>query len=202
MDVDGSTWSLKSYLRSVMPRHRYLHSIGAGLTARCIAELYGADPAKCMVAGLLHDIARDMGSEELLKKAANFSILVSKVEAAQPVLLHGPVGAEVAKRAFGIDDPEVLNAVRVHTTGLPGMGLVEKVVFVADYVEPFREFEGVEGLRRLAFIDIDSALLKSIELTLDYLVRSRRPIDARMVETRNWLLDIGPHRHSLGDTVV
>lgn len=188
MSIATSIGGLRACIRTAMPRHRYLHSIGVALTARCLARLYGADPVKCAIGGLLHDIERDSDPEELLKKAINFSILVTNVEKVQPVLLHGPVGAEVARRTFGIGDSDVLNAIRFHTTGSPGMGLVEKVVFVADYVEPFREFDGVEGLRELAFSDIDRAVLKSIDATLDYLLKNGKPIDARMIETRNWLL--------------
>lgn len=168
--------------------HRFDHSVGVSQTAVKLAGLYGGDVSKARVAGLLHDCARDLSSHILLKMAESFGIVVSDVEAECPMLLHAPVGACLAKADFGITDEEILAAIRCHTTGCRDMSLLAKIIFLADYIEPQRDFPGVDILRELAWRDLDKAVLAGYDQTLLYIIRQGGLIHGASVEGRNALI--------------
>jgi predicted HD superfamily hydrolase involved in NAD metabolism len=129
-----------------------------------------------------------MPNNLLLKAAAESGIVVLGVEQKEPVLLHAPVGAVIARRDYGVDDPEVLAAIRWHTTGGPDMSLLDEIVFLADYIEPGRSFPGVEKLRALAAASFPEALLAAYDQTLGYLLAEGGLIHPATVEGRNALL--------------
>jgi len=112
-----------------------------------------------------------------------------------PVLWHAPVGAEAVREELGIDDEEVLDAIRFHTTGRPGMSLLEKVIFLADYIEPGRSFSGVEEVRRLARENLDRAILKALDNTILYLIERGFKVYPQTLLTRNDMLDQIPQTH-------
>lgn len=171
-----------------MSPERFLHSLGVRDTARGLALKYGADVEKASLAGLIHDYARDMEDSLLLEKAREFGIPVSEVERLAPALLHGPVGAGLVARELGIDDEEVLRAVASHTTGGPAMTLLEQIIYVADYIEPGRDFPGVDELREATWRDLDRGTLQAFEHTLYYLLDRKMFIHPATVEGRNFLL--------------
>ncbi|MDT8902233.1 bis(5'-nucleosyl)-tetraphosphatase (symmetrical) YqeK [Anaeroselena agilis] len=175
-------------LTKVLSPKRLEHSRGVSETAAVLAAKYGADVGKARLAGLLHDCARGMPSNILLQVAAASGIVVNDVEKREPMLLHAPVGAMIASRDFGVDDPEVLAAIRWHTTGGPSMALLDEIVFLADYIEPARSFPGVDRLRELAGEDLPVALLAAYDQTLSHLLAERRLIHPATVEGRNALL--------------
>ncbi len=175
-------------LRKQLPPKRLAHSLGVSETAAELAAKYGADVAKARLAGLLHDCARGMPNNLLLKVAAESGIVVLGVEQLEPVLLHAPVGAFIARRDYGVDDPEVLAAIRWHTTGGPGMSLLDEIIFLADYIEPGRSFPGVERIRALAAASLPEALLAAYDQTLRYLLAEGGLIHPATVEGRNDLL--------------
>ena len=179
---------IKEILRRELPRPRYLHSLGVQKAAVSLAGVYGADPEKASLAALIHDCAKNMDGRHLLKRAVEFDILVDIVEKPLPDLLHGPVGAALAQRKFGVEDEEVLRAVRFHTTGVAGMSTLDKIIYLADYLEPGRDFPGVDRLRALAAVDLDEALLVAMEGTIRYVMGIRGMIHSRTIEARNWLL--------------
>lgn len=168
--------------------HRFAHSVGVSQTAVKLAGLYGGDVDKARVAGLLHDCARDLSSHILLKMAESFGIVVSDVETACPMLLHAPVGACLARTDFGITDEEILTAIRWHTTGCRDMSLLAKIIFLADYIEPQRDFPGVDSLRELAWRDLDKAVLAGYDQTLLYIIRQGGLIHSASVDGRNALI--------------
>lgn len=167
---------------------RLKHSLGVSETAVELALLYGADPAKARLAGLLHDCARNMPNNILLKRAETSGILVNDIERRHPVLLHAPVGAIVARQEYGVDDPEILSAIRWHTTGGPDIALLDHIVFLADYIEPGRAFDGVEKLRTLARQSFSEALLAAYDATIGYIIAERGLLHISTVEGRNAIL--------------
>ena len=166
---------------------RYLHTLGVQYTSVCLAMLYGCPTEKAELAGLLHDCAKHLSGEKLLCKATEFGVEISGIEANQPYLLHGKIGSIYAQAKYGIDDPDILNAIQNHTTGRPDMTLLEKIVFVADYIEPSRKkAPNLEILRKEAFTDLDSAVLHILSQTLAYLKTSGCTIDSQTEITFNY----------------
>lgn len=165
--VDRET--LLRALRDEVPEPRYRHTLGVVEAAVRLAERYGADPTKAELAAILHDFAKFWPIDRL-RAAVQASAFPQDVLAYDTELWHGPVAAEVAKARFGVADEDVLNAIRYHTTGRPGMSVLEKVVCLADYIEPGRQFPGVDEIRRLAEVDLDAALAKALGGTIAYLI--------------------------------
>lgn len=175
-------------LKGMLTPQRFEHSRGVeGETVR-LAELYGADVQVCKIAGLLHDCARDMSYQDLLRTAEEHPGSAPEDCKNIPILLHSFVGAVVAKEKFGITDERILNSIRIHTLGDVDMTLEEKVVCLADYTEPTRNFAGVTLLRTLANSDLDDALLASFDSTIRHLINTRREINVRLLSARNALL--------------
>lgn len=161
---------LQKQLENVLTEKRYAHTIGVEHTAACLAMRYGEDIEKASVAGLLHDCAKCLPNEILLQECEKYHIEITSLEKRNPHLLHGKLGAFYAKNKYGIDDEAILQAIRYHTTGRPAMTLLEKIIFIADYVEPLRkEIPGLSEIRGQVFINIDKAVCMALENTLDYL---------------------------------
>jgi predicted HD superfamily hydrolase involved in NAD metabolism len=179
---------LKSKLRSLLDEERYLHSIGVMETAIHLAKKYGADVEKAQVAGLLHDCAKGYSDEELLKFAQRYGIEVDDVLKNAPFLLHGPIGAHLVEEIFGIKDKEIKRAISLHTTGDVNMSLLDEIVFLADYIEPNRDFEGVTQLRELAEENLELALLKSFDSTICYVLQRGLLLYEKTVKARNYIL--------------
>jgi predicted HD superfamily hydrolase involved in NAD metabolism len=169
---------------------RYTHSLGVAQQAAALAERYGADVWRARWAGLLHDVAREWSAAELVAAARDLGIGVDYlVEMAPMACLHAEVGADCAKREFGVEDEGVLAAIAAHTVGREQMSLLEKVVFLADAIEPNRPSAPyIEELRELAGKDLDKACLRAYDHTLDYLLRTRQMIHPVAVRGRNWLI--------------
>lgn len=173
---------------------RLAHVRRVQATARLLAERYGAPAEAAAVAGLMHDYARCFPADVLLAEARQRGLVIDPVEEVQPNLLHGPVAAALLSEEGLVTDTAVLDAIRWHTTGRPGMGLLEKVIWLADYIEPGRSFPGVEQIRALAAQDLDRALLAAFDNTLNYLVQRRLLIHPYTVQARNWLLQQRPNQ--------
>jgi len=167
---------------------RYLHSLGVAEAAAALAQCYGANPEKARIAGLVHDCGKSPSKNILLKRVLEFGIVMDEIEQVETHLLHGPVSAELAQREFGIDDEEMLSAIRYHTTGRVWMSLLEKIVYLADYIEPGRCFPGVDELRKVAYRNLDIALLQAMDLTLIHIIERGLMIHPRTVAARNWLV--------------
>lgn len=178
---------LLAWVKQRIPSERMAHSIRVADLAKRLAERYGADPDKVWLAGILHDCARDVSPANLLEMAQTWSIPVTDLEVRAPILLHGPVGAELVRRECGVEDPQILDAIRFHTTGRPGMSSVEKIVFVADYAEPGRDFPGVERVRAQLFACLDAAVRLALDQSLSYLLRRGLLLHPAMVAARNGL---------------
>ena len=175
---------IKKYLKKHLTKERYHHTIGVAYTAMSMAMKYNPQPdnnefmVKAEIAGLLHDCAKCMDNDKKIRICDKNQISYSKIEAENPYLLHGKVGAYIARKEFNILDEDILNAITWHTTGRPDMSLLEKIIFVADYIEPSRRpIPELNLIRQLAFTDIDQAVIKILENTLKYLNEKGNPID-------------------------
>lgn len=175
---------LRKAMKEVQTSKRFEHTKGVEYTSAALAMRYGASMEDALVAGLLHDCAKCLTDEEQLSVCEKNNLNISEVEKKHPSLLHSKVGAYLAEHKYGIQNQDILNAIRNHTTGRQGMSLLEKIVFVADYVEPGRtQAPNLAEIRQLAFEDIDRALLKILEDTLSYLEDSEDEIDPQTRRT-------------------
>lgn len=180
--------SLRTKLGQWLNEKRYFHSLGVEETARALAREYGINEEQAGLAGLLHDWGRGLENHLLLKKAREFDIVVEGIEEKALYLLHGPVGARMVEVELGIKDPDILQAISLHTTGSGEMTLLDKIIYLADYIEPGRVFPGVDRIRKMAFANLDKALLMATDNTLFYLIKKKALIHQNTIELRNTLL--------------
>lgn len=180
---------IKSKLKQMIPEKRYIHSINVMETSRKLAVKYGADAEKAALAGLIHDCARGLTTDETFDLCARYNITVDSIMRRKPILLHGEVGAFLAAEEFGIDDSSVLEAVRVHTLGKENMDKLSSIVFIADYTEPGRSFAGVERIREAADISIEKAIVAGIDSTIGFNLEKGGLLHPQAIITRNWALE-------------
>ncbi|MCG0240017.1 MAG: bis(5'-nucleosyl)-tetraphosphatase (symmetrical) YqeK [Firmicutes bacterium] len=179
---------LEAAMRRRVPVDRLRHVYGVVETALDLARKYGGDPDRVRAAALMHDYAKALPPEELLSLGRRFGLITDPAEEENPELLHAPVGAALLEEEGLITDPEVLSAIRWHTTGTPGMSHLDQIIWLADLIEPTRRFPGVEEIRAAAWKDLSLGVLAGLDHTLTYLIRTGRRIHLKTVETRNWLL--------------
>lgn len=184
----SSIEELTNLLKENLPQERLLHSLGVMKTAKTLAGIYGADEYKAQVAGLLHDCARGMSFEHQLIMSKNFGILLDDIQKREKALIHGPLGATLAREIYKITDEEIIHAIRIHTTGDIGMSCLDKIIFVSDFIEPGRCFPGVENLREKAFSDLDDAVLAAFNSTIGYIIDKGSLLHPKTVRGRNFLL--------------
>lgn len=162
-------------IKESMSALRWQHSLGVAQTAEALAAFWGADREKAWWAGILHDYAREMPEDQLVKTAQEYGLTVLDEEKAGPVVLHAPVGAFLVKEDFDIRDPEILSAIAKHTVGGESLSLLDKIIFLADMIEPGRDWPGVEKLRTMVYQDMDGAMAEALAGTIQYLrVQNRR----------------------------
>jgi nicotinate-nucleotide adenylyltransferase len=157
-----SVEEMKKTLKDILPERRFAHSLSTAETAVNLARIHGADEEKAYIAGLLHDCARvtHVSGERMVKMAKSRGLHLDEHQKKSPVLIHAPLGAIFAKADFFVTDDDILNAIKHHTTGRPGMNLLEKIVFTADHTEPLRgNDEHLEAARTCAKFDLNAAVL-------------------------------------------
>ena len=170
-------------MEKVQDAKRFAHTLGVEFTAAALAMRYQADVTDAQIAGLLHDCAKCLTDEKRVGICEKHRIPMTDIERRNPFLLHAKVGEYLAREKYGITNPDILNAIRFHTTGRENMSLLEKIVFIADYIEPGRrQASNLADIRQLAFTDLDAAMLKILEDTLSYLKATGGELDP-MTET-------------------
>ena len=167
---------------------RFRHSRDVSRTAVLLAERWGADIEQARLAGILHDCARSLRGEALLSAVKEAGLEPSDIEYSQTSLLHAPLGAVWARKRFGVEDPAILQAIRRHTTGAAHMTLLDKVIYIADFIEPGRHFPGVEKIRELAAKGPDETLLAAYNHTIAYILAGDGLLHPDTVAGRNSLL--------------
>ena len=162
------------YIRKIMsdkldPK-RYEHTLGVSFTAAALAMAHDYDITDAEMAGLLHDCAKHFPESVLISKCRKHGIYLSEEELKSPAVIHAIYGAYLAEHKYGISDREVINSIRYHTTGRAGMSKLEKIIYLADYIEPTRSSsEILPEVRRLAFTDLDLCMYKILGSTVEYL---------------------------------
>lgn len=176
--------NIRESMKKILDNKRYEHTLGVAYTAASLAMRYDYNMQDAMIAGLLHDCAKCLSDKKRLSICEKNNIPITKAEEKNPSLLHAKVGAYVAAEKYDVDNEEILNAIRFHTTGKPSMNLLEKIIYIADYIEPNRkQAPNLDIVRCLAFKDIDEALVKILSDTLIYLQESKEEIDPLTQET-------------------
>jgi len=160
---------MKELLEASIPGKRFKHSVAVFETAIKMAEHFNCDKEKVAIAALLHDCGREVPTKESVSWANEHDFSVDEIEANQPILLHSKIGTYFAKEKYGVHDLEILDAIRYHTTGINGMTDIAKIVFLADIIEPNRDYPGVEDLRKVSFKNLDKAMLMAYCNTTTYL---------------------------------
>ena len=171
-----------SYLR----HKRIPHVLGTEQEAIRLAERYGADVEKARVAALLHDCTKKLDMDEQLALCRHYGIELDELERKALKLLHAKTGAAVARDVFGVDD-EIYRAIWWHTTGHANMTLLEKIIYLADYIEPSRDFPGVDKLRAVCYKDLNEGLLTGLEMTIEEMTGMGNPVHRATIEARDAL---------------
>ena len=177
----------EAFARSRLSKERYEHTLRVADTAADLALAHDLDADMARLAALLHDAAREMDPEVFLNLANKWRLQVEDPERQSPKLLHGPVAAELARREFGMDNEEVLQAVRAHTTGRPGMGPLALVLYVADKIEPARDYPSVGRLRKLAGEDLNEAATESLRRAIAHNEERGKATHPASLKMLDWL---------------
>ncbi len=182
---------IRKAMEKTQDAKRYEHTLGVTYTAAALAMRYDESIKNAEMAGLLHDCAKCLSDQKRLSICAKHNISINDVERRNPFLLHAKVGSFLAMDEYHVRDIDVINAILNHTTGRPQMSRLEKIIFVADYIEPGRkQAPNLKEIRKLAFVDLDQALLKILKDTLDYLEKGGGEIDPMTKKTYEYYADI------------
>lgn len=179
---------MKQLLQASLPPKRYKHSVHVYETALELAKSHKLPEEKIAICALLHDCGREIASKESAAKADALGIAIDDVERNQPILLHAKLGVYYAQTKYGVTDKEILEGISQHTTGAAHMTDLAKVVFLADMIEPGRDFPGIEDLRKLAHKSLDKAMLKAYSNTIEYLLAGGQLIHPHCIDGYNELM--------------
>jgi len=176
---------IKDVLKHTLSEERYLHTIGVADSAKELAIRFGADPEKAYLAGLLHDCAKEIPKDKRIPICKKYGVMVSKLEERNTGLLHGKLGEVMAKKVYKVTDREILDAIRTHTVGMPGMSKLQEIVYLADFIEPGRKnIDCLEEIRAYAKEDLDKAVYYFSAYLVEFLERTKPgDIDALTYQT-------------------
>lgn len=185
--MNDSTIDIRKALQAILPEWRMEHTLGVQYTATALAMCHDVDLKAASLAGLLHDCAKAVKKQDKLSECREHGIFISEYEYSNPDMLHGKLGAFYAQERYGVDDQDILNAIRYHTTGRPNMSLLEKIIYIADYIEPNRSTApNLHELRKLAFVDLNRCLVAILEQTVTYLEQSGVSIDQTSMDAYHY----------------
>ena len=177
---------LRPVALSYLKHRRIPHVLGTEQEAIRLAERYGADVEKARAAALLHDCTKKLDMPAQLALCEQYGIELDELEQKALKLLHSKTGAAIARDVFGVDD-DIYSAIWYHTTGHAHMTKLEKIIYLADYIEPSRDFPGVDTLRKVCYEDLDKVLLLGLEMTIEEMTAMGNPVHRATVEARDWL---------------
>ncbi|MCD7981133.1 MAG: bis(5'-nucleosyl)-tetraphosphatase (symmetrical) YqeK [Clostridiales bacterium] len=161
---------IQQHLKESLKETRFRHTMGVVETAVQLAQIYGCSKKKAKYAALLHDCAKYLPDQDKITMCRREGVPISRAEMENPSLLHAKCGAILARQVYGVEDEEILHAIRVHTTGVPNMSLLDQILFVADYIEPGRtSAPNLDRLRELSLHDLDMTTYRILEDTVSYL---------------------------------
>lgn len=175
---------MQQKLKKHLDEDRYEHTLGVMYTAGALAMRYQENIRSALIAGLLHDCAKCIPTNKKFKMCSKYHLEVSETERSNPSLLHAKLGAYLAEKKYHVRDEAILSAITFHTTGKPAMSLLEKIVYVADYIEPGRrELPNMAEIRRLAFENIDECIYQILQDSLNYLNTRNITVDSMTEKT-------------------
>ncbi len=179
---------LRKKIEKELHAKRYEHTLSVAYTAASLAMVHNVDTDSAMTAGLLHDCAKCLPTDKLISLCRKNDLPVSEVELQNPAaLLHAKAGSFLARKKYGVTDDDILNAIKYHTTGRPEMSKLEKILYIADYIEPGRKHAAnLLQIRKMAYQDLDQTLFKILEDTLSYLLTTGGEIDSMTQETYDY----------------
>lgn len=186
MDYTSKINEVKQFLEEVLDPKRFAHTMRVGECARDLADTYHTDKVKAYLAGIIHDLAKKR-EKELLKTYDISDLISAKDQETYFPIIHSHLAYKEAQDRFAIKDKDILNSILYHTTGRLGMTDLEKIVFIADAIEPGRG-KGVEEIRTLAFKDLDKALVMVMDLPIGSCLKKKTPIYPLTIEARNYYL--------------
>ena len=171
---------LRKEMEKELTSKRYEHTLSVAYTAASLAMVHDVDVNNALIAGMLHDCAKCFSAKKVISLCKKHNLPVSEVELQNPTaLLHAKAGSFLAKEKYGIEDEDILNAIKYHTTGRPNMSKLEKIIYIADYIEPGRTHAAnLKQIRKTAYEDLDKALFRILEDTLAYLQSTGGRIDS------------------------
>ena len=188
-------YQMQKKLEKYLDENRFLHTLGVMYTCAALAMVHDCDLVDVQVAGLLHDSAKCIPNKKKLSMCAKYGNSITEFEREHPFLIHAKLGAYIAKEKYGIQNPEILSAITWHTTGKPKMSKLEKIVYVADYIEPQRDkAPHLDSIRRLAFQDLDECIHEILKDTLAYLDGGPGDIDNATREAYSYYHEIHQNR--------
>ena len=180
---------IEKNIKDMLPQKRYKHSVNVANCATKLSEIYGYNKEKAYIAGIAHDCAKYLNKEEVKYYVDKYKIVLDELEKDNLALSHSIIGSYIAKYEFGINDEEIISAIRYHTTGKENMNLIEKIIYIADLIEEDRDFPGVEELRDLVYNkQIDKALFISFNNTIKFVIDNNQLIHNRTVSARNYII--------------
>lgn len=175
---------IRRRLKKYLDRPRYEHTLGVMYTAGSMAMCHNVDMDQAMTAGILHDCAKCIPDEKKLRLSSKYHLNISNAEYANPSLIHAKLGAFMAAHKYHIEDKEVIEAIACHTTGKPHMSMLDKIIYIADYIEPGRcEAPNLKKIRQLAYQDMDECLFLILSDSLAYLAKKDAVLDPMTKKT-------------------
>ena len=184
---------IEDVLRRSLSEKRFNHSIGVRDEAKKLAVRYNADPEKAYIAGLVHDCCKTFDLSKSLELCRKYDIRFDEMTMSSKPLIHAPLGAEYARREFDIDDREILDSIAYHTTGRADMTMLDKIIYISDYIEPTRSGYWLPAMRLLAYDNIDDAVRYGLHLSIVYVMDKNEPLHIDTINARNQLLMEGSY---------
>lgn len=179
---------IENKLKETINPKRFKHTLGVVKASTYLAKKYKENVTDAKIAALLHDYAKDFTREQLIEYITAYGIVADNILMEAHELLHGKVAASIAKNEFKIEDVNILNAIENHTTGRAGMSKLEKIVYLADFIEEGRNYPGVEELRKIADEDLDKAVLQALHNTIIYVLTIEKLLHPNTLYARNEML--------------
>ncbi len=186
-DLSGILERARTLARDKLSDKRFGHTERVADTAEHLAHVHNLHPLRTRLAALLHDAAREVNKYKLLKLAENWSLTLNEPERESPGILHGPVAAEMSRRELGIEDEEILEAIRIHTTAAPEMCAISLAVYIADKIEPARDYPSVKRLRKLADSNLHEVTKEALHRVIEYNETRGRAIHPDSRKALEWL---------------
>ncbi|MGX4600899.1 bis(5'-nucleosyl)-tetraphosphatase (symmetrical) YqeK [Faecalimicrobium sp. JNUCC 81] len=181
--------NINSKLKEMLPEKRFNHSLNVATCAAKLSEIYNYDKEKAYLAGIAHDCAKYLNKEEVKYYVNKYNINLDSLEKDNLALSHSVIGSYIAKYELNIENDDIINAIKYHTTGKENMDILEKIIYIADLIEEGRDFPGVEKLRELTYSGkLNEALIVSFNNTIKFVIDNNQMIHPRTIDARNYLI--------------